>query len=519
MKLTHIMLASLLGLAAAVSAGGQVPTGARPGSDPTFQRRPPMARQRFIPQRDADGNLIRRSFQRREAPRIENPDFTKTNRPATADRLFVSTAIEREIKKVKSLLTNPKLAWMFENCFPNTLDTTVHFEKDENGKNDTFVYTGDIHAMWLRDSGAQVWPYVQFVNEDKHLKDMIEGVIRRQFKCINIDPYANAFNKDPIPDEENEYITDRTRMTPLHHERKWELDSPCYPVRLAYEFWKKTGDTSVFDEIWVEAAHNIVATLKDQQRKEGLGQYSFIRAGGELHGGYGSPVNPVGLVACNFRPSDDYTVLLFLVPSNFFAVTSLRKMAEILTVVNKDKALAAECTALADEIHAALMKYAVVDHPDFGPVYAYEVDGFGGRILMDDSNIPSLLGMAYLGDVPLDDPVYQNTRRMVWSKANPYFFKGEAGEGIGGPHCGYDMIWPMTIIMKAMTAGSDEEIRECLTQLIHTDANTGFMHESFHKDNPFRYTRSWFAWPNTLFGELIVKLVNDGKVGVLNSIE
>ena len=127
--------------------------------------------------------------------------------------------------------------------------------------------------------------------------------------------------------------------------------------------------------------------------------------------------------------------------------------------------------------------------------------------------------MAYLGDVDIDDPIYQNTRRMVWSKANPYFFKGEAGEGIGGPHCGYDMIWPMTIIMKAMTAGSDEEIKECVTQLIHTDANTGFMHESFHKDNQFRFTRSWFAWPNTLFGELIVKLVNDGKIDLLNSIE
>lgn len=507
-----------MSLAVAVSAYGQTVQEDKKQDAPTAPR-PQYVRQKPIPQRDADGYLIRRTYSPRAPKIIEEPDFTKTNRPAPADRLFVSKAIDKEIARIKGKLKNAKLAWMFENCFPNTLDTTVHFLDSEDGKNDTFVYTGDIHAMWLRDSGAQVWPYVQYVNKDSHLKDMIEGVIRRQFKCINIDPYANAFNLDPIPDEQNPWITDRTRMTPLHHERKWELDSPCYPVRLAYEFWKKTGETAVFDEIWVEAAHNIVATLKDQQRKNGLGEYSFIRSGGELHGGYGSPVNPVGLVACNFRPSDDYTVLLFLVPSNFFAVTTLNKMAEILTEVNKDYELAAECKALAEEIHSALMKYAVVEHPDFGKIYAYEVDGFGGHILMDDSNIPSLLGMAYLGDVALDDPIYQNTRRFVWSEANPYFFKGTAGEGIGGPHCGYDMIWPMTIIMKAMTSTDDEEIKECVSQLIHTDANTGFMHESFNKDNQFRFTRSWFAWPNTLFGELIVKLVNDGKLDLLNSIE
>lgn len=157
----------------------------------------------------------------------------QTNRPETSKRLFVSQAVEQQIAHIKQLLTNARLAWMFENCFPNTLDTTVHFD----GKDDTFVYTGDIHAMWLRDSGAQVWPYVQLANKDAELKKMLAGVIKRQFKCINIDPYANAFNMNS---EGGEWMSDLTDMKPELHERKWEIDSLCYPIRLAYHYWKTT---------------------------------------------------------------------------------------------------------------------------------------------------------------------------------------------------------------------------------------------------------------------------------------
>lgn len=176
-----------------------------------------------------------------------------------------------------------------------------------------------------------------------------------------------------------------------------------------------------------------------------------------------------GLIVSCFRPSDDATTLQYLVPSNFFAVTSLRKMAEILTQVNADACRAAACTALADEVDEALKKYAVVDHPEFGKVYAYEVDGFGNRMLMDDANVPSLLAMPYLGDVDIDDPVYQATRKLVWSKANPYFFSGKDGEGIGGPHVGYSMAWPMSIMMKAFTSKDDKEIAQCVRMLMDTD--------------------------------------------------
>ena len=441
-----------------------------------------------------------------------------SQRPAESDRLFKSAAVEAKIAEVTKMLTNDRLAWMFANCFPNTLDTTVH----PNGELDTFVYTGDIHAMWLRDSGAQVWPYLQLINDDAQLKDMIAGVILRQFKCITIDPYANAFYK-----EENKvghWASDLTEMLPGVHERKWEIDSHCYPIRLAYEYWKTSGDDSIFSELWLQAIELTLNTFRVQQRKEGVGPYTFMRNTTRAfdtlgNNGMGSPVNPVGLIVSSFRPSDDATVLQFLVPSNFFAVTSLRKAAEILTAVNKREDLAAQCLELAAEVETALKKYATYNHPEFGTIYAFEVDGFGNHLLMDDANVPSLLAMPYLGDVDLNDPIYQNTRRFVWSESNPYFFRGKVAEGIGGPHIGYDMAWPMSIMMKAFTSQNDEEIKWCVETLMKTDAGTGFMHESFHVDDPNNFTREWFAWQNGLFGELILKIIADGKIDLLNSIK
>ncbi|MBQ3613173.1 MAG: glycoside hydrolase family 125 protein [Bacteroidales bacterium] len=441
-----------------------------------------------------------------------------SQRPAEADRLFVSEAVEAKIVEVAGLLENEKLAWMFANCFPNTLDTTIH----PVGENDTFVYTGDIHAMWLRDSGAQVWPYLQLINQDPELRQLIAGVINRQFKCICIDPYANAFYKEP--DKRGEWTTDGTDMKPGVHERKWEIDSHCYPIRLAYEYWKISGDTSIFSDVWIRSMELTLQTFKEQQRKDGVGPYTFLRRTDRSfdtlsNGGNGTPVNPVGLIVSSFRPSDDATTLQFLVPSNFFAVTSLRKAAEILKEVNNRKDLAKQCLALADEVETALKKYATYEHPEFGRIYAFEVDGFGNHLLMDDANVPSLLAMPYLGDVDVNDPIYQNTRRFVWSESNPYFFRGKVAEGIGGPHIGYDMAWPMSIMMKAFTSQDDAEIKWCVETLMKTDAGTGFMHESFNVDNPDNYTRSWFAWQNGLFGELILKIINDGKLDLLNSIK
>lgn len=441
-----------------------------------------------------------------------------TRRPAESERLFRSDAVERKIEEVKRLLReNAYLAWMFENCYPNTLDTTVHYD----GKgDDTFIYTGDIHAMWLRDSAGQLNPYLRFVDQDENLRKMVRGAILRQFKCINIDPYANAFNMEPL--ENGEWASDMTDMKPELHERKYEIDSLAYPLRLAYDYWKATGDASIFGDEWLKAVKNILKTFREQQRKDGVGPYKFMRVTEAqldtvCNSGIGNPVKPVGLIASVFRPSDDATTFLFLVPSNFMAVSSLRKAAEILVTVNGDNATASQCADLADEVHEALMKYAVVEHPKYGKIYAFEVDGFGNHFLMDDANVPSLLAMPYLGDVDVDDPIYQNTRRFVWSKDNPYFFSGKDGEGIGGPHVGYDMAWPMSIMMKAFTSKDDKEIKECIEMLMRTDAGTGFMHESFNVSDSSKFTRSWFAWQNSLFGELVLKLIDDGKTGLLRS--
>lgn len=441
-----------------------------------------------------------------------------SKRPPLDKRNFTSKSVEKTIAAIKPKIKDEKLAWMFENCFPNTLDTTVEFKMDGR-KPDTFVITGDIHAMWLRDSSAQVWPYLPLTKQDFMLRQMIAGVIHRQTKCILIDRYANAFNDHPIPD--GEWMKDLTDMNPMLHERKYEIDSLCYPIRLAYNYWKTTGDTSVFTNDWKKAMALVVKTFKEQQRKDGLGPYKFQRVTARasdtvMNDGYGNPVNPVGLIVSVFRPSDDATTFGFLIPSNFFAVTSLRQAAEISEKVTKNDAFACECRILADEVEKAIHKYAIMEHPNHGKMYAFEIDGFGSKYFMDDANVPSLLALPYLDSIDKNDEIYQNTRNFVLSKENPYFFKGTAAEGIGGPHIGYDMVWPMSIIMRAMTSSDDEEIRYCVKTLRNTDADTGFMHESFHKDDPTNFSRKWFAWANTLFGELIVKLEKENKLHLLN---
>lgn len=422
-------------------------------------------------------------------------------------RNFVSPVIENKIVQMYKTIKDPELAWMFENCFPNTLDRTLNFTI-KNGKPNTFVITGDIYAMWLRDCSAQVWPYMPYMKGDPKLQEVIAGVINRQVESVLIDPYANAFN---FGKDGSQWMSDHTKMRPELHERKWEVDGLCYVIRLSYNYWKLTGDVTPFDNDWQNAMKLILKTFKEQQRKTDRGPYSFTRktdkaSDTQFGDGFGNPIRPTGMICSMFRPSDDATTYGYLIPSNAFAVVSLRQLAEIITAIKHDESFAEECKSMATEVDAAIKKYAIVNHPKYGKIYAFEVDGYGNYLMMDDANVPSLLSLPYLGYVTSKDPIYQNTRRFALSTDNPYFYKGTAGEGIGGPHVGVDMIWPMAIIMRAMTTNDTNEIKSCLSMLKSTHAGTGFMHETFNKNNPKKFSRSWFAWANTLFGELLIKI-------------
>lgn len=428
-----------------------------------------------------------------------------SQRPPVSERCFTSASVEKLMVEVSRDIKDEKLRDMFLNCFPNTLDTTVKFDAKNK---DTFVITGDINAMWLRDSSAQLFPYLSCMQGDKPLQALIAGAIRRQARCLLIDPYANAFNFGPTG---SGWGSDYTEMKPELHERKWEVDSHCYVIRLAYHYWKATGDTAPFDKTWEKAMHVIYDTFKEQQRYNGKGNYSFQRKSTvptdtQQGYGWGAPVKLCGLIFSAFRPSDDATTYGFLIPSNMFAVVSLRQLAEMSKAVLKDDKFSQKCTALADEVDRAIRRYAVVSHPKYGRIYAYEVDGFGNHLLMDDANVPSLLSASYLGYCKVDDELYKNTRRFIWSTDNPYFFRGRDGEGIGGPHVGEGYAWPMSMIMRGLTSTDSNELRECLIRLRNTDADTGFVHESFHVDDHHKFTRKWFAWANNLFGELIIKI-------------
>jgi len=424
-----------------------------------------------------------------------------SNRPAPDKRCFTSSAVEELIDQLTSEIADPHLAWMFANCFPNTLDTTIQEDRE---RGDFFVITGDIPAMWLRDSMAQLWPYRKLLGCDSDLRRLFAGVIRRHARCILIDPYANAFHKDP---QQPPYHKDETDLKTGVWERKWELDSLCSFLRLSHAYWEQTGETQVFDAHWQQALKAVLSTFKDQQIPQG---YTFLRENKLTfetlyHEGLMAPTRSCGMIHSGFRPSDDACLLPFHIPGNAMARVCLDQCAELLDSMDQAET-ARECRDLAKEIQTGLDAHAIATLDNGEQVYAYEVDGFGGRILMDDAGIPSLLSLPYLGYCSEEDPLFRSTRSFVWSHRNPYFGEGKAGRAVGSPHIGRDYIWPMSMMTYGLSSQSDEEIREVLRTLVQAHAREGFMHESFHKDDSSDFTRPWFSWVNGLFGELILHL-------------
>jgi len=442
---------------------------------------------------------------------LKSVDFPTVRIPLE-QRRFKSIAVENLIGEIQQNISNKEIAWLFNNCFPNTLDTTVDYSTLD-GKPDTFVITGDIDAMWLRDSSAQIMPYLPLCKDDKLLQNMIEGVIRRQNKCIILDPYANAFYKDATKISEWKK-TDITDMKPGVHERKWEIDSLCYPIRLAYHYWMETGDTAPFDDSWKEAMLLVVKTFKEQQRIENQGPYSFQRlatwADSLPLNGYGYPCKPNGLICSAFRPSDDATIFSYLIPSNYFAVKSLMQLGDMWERIGRDLDAARDARDLSRQVFSALQSLSIM-HPKFGKIYPYEINGYGGINIMDDANVPSLLALPYLETVNTNDNTYLNTRQLSLSDENPFFFKGKYAEGVGSPHTGLNRVWHIGIIMCGLTSSDPKEMADCIETLRTTHAGTGFMHEAFDPDAPITFTRKWFAWANTLFGEFIWKVYRNHK--------
>lgn len=397
----------------------------------------------------------------------------------------------------------PRLMEQFYTCYTNTLDTTV--EPQEDGT--VHVITGDIPAMWLRDSAAQVRPYIFLAKEDREIAGLLEGVVRRQFRFLCIDPYANAFNKKP---DGSCWEKDDPDQNPWVWERKFEIDSLCYPIQLAWLLWKNAGCTGQFDDCFVKGAHLICQVLQREQAHEEQSDYRFIRKNSFWtdtlsRDGRGALVKSgTGLVWSGFRPSDDACVYGYLIPANMFAAVALGYLEEIAGEILGDAELKEKSRALREELHAAVEKHGKTLTEEFGMVYAYETDGYGMYNLMDDANVPSLLSMGYLG-YPADREAYENTRRMILSEANPYYYSGSRAAGIGSPHTPSGYIWHIAMAVQGLTAETREEKLEILEKMAETAGEGGgMMHEGFHKDDASKYTREWFSWANAMYAELFL---------------
>jgi meiotically up-regulated gene 157 (Mug157) protein len=489
-------------------------------------------------------------------PYSKGPLALPYQRPSPYCRTFSSPLVERVIEDVTARMTDVDLARIFENAFPNTLDTTVSWQTDGSSRHkkkhghpayedsvwegaQSFIVTGDITAEWLRDSTNQLQGYQALAARDSSLATLILGAINTQAEYVIRSPYCNAFQPPPpskLPTTSNgQGDTVHPAYEPSFvFECKYELDSLAHFLKLANEYHAHTGKTDFMTKRWFLALDTLLGVLDEQSQStfndtSGLFQsnvYLFQRqtdSGTETLNlrGLGNPVRgDTGLVRSAFRPSDDATILPFLIPANAMMAVELRRTASILKQQGK-RALAEDLRARSNDIEEGIKEHAVVPHKKYGDVYAFEVDGYGSHIMMDDANIPSLLALPVLGFVEMDNEVYRNTRNMILDKrGNPYFLTGEEFEGIGGPHIGLQYAWPMSLLIQAMTSDDDDEIMQCVNS-VRNVSRLGLIHESIHVNMGMDYTRksmptslpllltrlgSWFAWANSVFAQTILNL-------------
>lgn len=458
-------------------------------------------------------------------------------RPPEKCRTFISPAVERVIEELRERVSDPDLMRLIENCLPNTLDTTVLWHKKaSSGKkkgrslvsslSQSFIVTGDIHAEWLRDAARQLSVYQPLAKYDEDLKEMLAGAINTQAYYITISPYCNAFHPPPESHVKHgpssiDAVTPRPNWKQVF-ECKWELDSLASFLTLSNEYYKYTGDTSFINDLWLRAFNFVLSVLKRQSSptfdEEGNVlpfYYSFqrdTRIGSETLSlaGTGNPVRfGTGLVRSAFRPSDDATIFQFFIPANAHMCVELERISALLVETGQDAKLIERAQTFSKDIRSGIEQFGIVNHPAYGKVYAYEVDGYGGTVFMDDANVPSLLSLPDLGFLDKEDPVYVNTRKMILSnKGNPYFLKGKYFEGIGGPHVGIQNAWPMSLLMEIRTTDDDKTISKHLNTILQTTAGLGLMHETVNVNVPsgLSFTRSWFAWCNSELGKTIMDL-------------
>jgi len=473
---------------------------------------------------------------RRHLPFTDSEYRVPYQRPAPECRLFSSNAVEAKIKEITSKMASVDLARLFENCFPNTLDTTVrwHLPSKDPKKAQSFIVTGDINAQWLRDSTNQLQQYQPLAKDDPELKTLLLGAINTQAIFVNESRYCNAFQPPLASGLEPTSNGQDDTVEPVYEpyivfECKYEIDSLASFLSLSNQFYASTSDASFITPLWVSAVQRVVQVIEEQsigtfspsgypydmtytfQRKTTVGTETLNL------GGIGNPLaSNTSLVRSAFRPSDDACILQFFIPGNAFLSVELERTAKLLASAKKNLPLSKTLQSYSDSIRAAIMKHGVIEHPEFGKVFVYETDGYGSHLIMDDANLPSLLSLPLLGFVPSTDPIYQNTRRMILSRqGNPYYLVGSKFQGIGGPHIGIKHAWPISLLVQAMTSDDDNEIVGLMESVLNASAKLGLIHESVNVEHPQAdYTRSWFAWANSVYAHAILDLA-ERKPGLI----
>ena len=442
-----------------------------------------------------------------------------SNRIEKSKRTFHSEIIENYIISLSSKFKDKNLQNIFTNCYLNTLDTTIDFDPLNN---DTFIITGDIKAMWLRDSSFQIFPYLKFCTKDENLNKMILGLFNRQLNCIKIDPYANAFNKDDSKssiwknditykkNSEGKFIN---AMNNFLWERKYELDSLLIPIYTMCLYINYTQNFSILNEKFFECLNIILNLIEKEKRgtddedKENGPEYFFQRKIEEpfdsLHLGRGNPSKSNDLIKSSFRNSDDCTLFSYNIPENAFLVVTFKKLIEILEKFKPKFEKINKLKEISNKIYKSIFLNGVFKDENNNNFFAFEIDGFGNYYFMDEAGYPNLISLPFFGFLSNEDEIYKTTRKKILSSRNPYYIKGKFGDGLSSSHGNRKYIWTLFTIMRGLTSNDKNEVEECLNLLVNSAVKTGFMHESFDVDDVDKFTREWFCWANSFFGVFV----------------